>query len=528
MRLLQNVRIGARLAVAFGVVLTLMVLMSAVGLAGTQRIFDATRTVYEDRAVPLGLLGDMNYLVQRNRVLVMDMLLDPGNANVDKRTEELGRNVQTIEEIWRKYRQGALSPEEAQLADAFAVLKDQYLNEAVRPAADAMKNGQFDDTMDIYIRLISPMAPQVQEAVQRLVRLQVDAGASAFHDTERLHTGLMVAMVGAAAMAVVLGVGLAWLITRSIASPLGQAVELAGAVAAGDLTRDAAVSGRDEAAVLLRALVAMGNGLVSVVKGVRQGAEGIAAGSVQIASATADLSRRTEAQASRLQETAASMEALTATVRQNVAMAREASDVAMQASEAATQGAQSVEHVVNTMHEIAGSSKKIADIIGVIDGIAFQTNILALNAAVEAARAGEQGRGFAVVAAEVRALAQRSGAAAREIKELIGLSTEHVDSGAAQVVLAGASVRGLVDQVHRVAELIDDIRAASERQASGIGQIGVAVTELDGVTQQNAALVEENSAASESLKQQAQRLMEAVGVFRLPSGDRHHLALLAR
>ena len=241
------------------------------------------------------------------------------------------------------------------------------------------------------------------------------------------------------------------------------------------------------------------------------------AGSGQIAAGTADLSQRTEAQASNLEETAASMEELTAAVRQNVATAQEASRMATQASEAATGGAEVVERVVTTMHDIAGSSQKIADIIGVIDGIAFQTNILALNAAVEAARAGEQGRGFAVVAAEVRALAQRSAAAAREIKDLIGVSVERVDAGASLVAQAGASVRAMVEQVHRVTQLINDISAASEEQAGGIAQIGDAVAQLDRVTQQNAALVEENSAASESLRQQADRLIEAVGVFHLPS-----------
>lgn len=515
MRLLQNVRIGTRLAGAFGVVLLLMVLMAAVGLGGTQRFFEATRAVYEDRTVPLGLLGDMNYLVQRNRVLVMDMLLDPGNANVEKRTAELQRNLEAIDTLWGRYRQTRLTTEEALLADGFATLKDQYLREAILPAAEAMKGGRFDDTMDLYLGRISPTAPKVQEAIQQLVRLQVSGAAEEFGRTRDMHASMVAALLGAAALALVLGAMLAWLITRSIGRPLRAAVELARAVAAGDLTRRMDVRGRDEAAALLQALQTMSDGLASVVTRVRQGAEGVAAGSGQIAAGTADLSQRTEAQASSLEETAASMEELTAAVRQNVATAREASRMATQASEAASSGAEVVERVVNTMHDIAGSSQKIADIIGVIDGIAFQTNILALNAAVEAARAGEQGRGFAVVAAEVRALAQRSAAAAREIKDLIGLSVERVDAGASLVAEAGTSVRAMVEQVHRVTQLINEISAASDEQAGGIAQIGDAVAQLDRVTQQNAALVEENSAASESLRQQADRLIEAVGVFRL-------------
>ena len=517
MRLLQNVRIGTRLAGAFGVVLLLMVIMAAVGLGGTQRFFEATRAVYEDRTVPLGLLGDMNYLVQRNRVLVMDMLLDPGNANVEKRTAELQRNLETIESLWGRYRQTRLTDQEAQLADGFAALKDQYLREAILPAAEAMKGGRFDDTMDIYISRISPTAPKVQASIQQLVRMQVDVAAEEFERTRDVHSTMLATMLGAAGLALALGGVLAWLITRSIARPLRDAVVLARAVAQGDLTQRVEAQGSDETADLLRALQTMSDGLASVVARVRQGAEGVASGSGQIAAGTADLSQRTEAQASNLEETAASMEELTAAVRQNVATAQEASRMATQASEAATGGAEVVERVVTTMHDIAGSSQKIADIIGVIDGIAFQTNILALNAAVEAARAGEQGRGFAVVAAEVRALAQRSAAAAREIKDLIGVSVERVDAGAGLVAQAGASVRAMVEQVHRVTQLINDISAASQEQAGGIAQIGDAVAQLDRVTQQNAALVEENSAASESLRQQADRLIEAVGVFHLPS-----------
>jgi methyl-accepting chemotaxis protein len=332
---------------------------------------------------------------------------------------------------------------------------------------------------------------------------------------EQASARTMLLMAGGLGLLLAVGAAMIWAISRSTTSAIAQAVTVAQTVAAGDLTSHIAVRGRDETAQLLTALQAMNAGLADVVSQVRLGSEHIATASSQIATGNADLSQRTEEQASNLQQTAASMEELTSTVQVNAETARQASAVVRSASEAARQGGETVGQVVATMESISQSSRRIHDIIGVIDGIAFQTNILALNAAVEAARAGEQGRGFAVVAAEVRNLAQRSAEAAKQIKQLIGESVDRVDAGTALVAHAGQSVARIVDQVAQVNQLIEGIASASAEQASGIGQVGHAVAQLDQVTQQNAALVEESAAAADSLQQQARRLSELVGRFRL-------------
>jgi methyl-accepting chemotaxis protein len=318
-----------------------------------------------------------------------------------------------------------------------------------------------------------------------------------------------------AAAAAALGALLAWGVTRSITAPIAQALTLAETVAAGDLRSQVTPRGQDEVAQLLRSLQRMNDHLAGIVGGVRGNAESVATASGQIAQGNADLSQRTEEQASNLQQTAAAMEQLAATVRQNAETAQAASQLAASASDVAARGGQVVGQVVTTMQAITDSSRRIADIIGTIDGIAFQTNILALNAAVEAARAGEQGRGFAVVAGEVRSLAQRSAEAAREIKTLIGSSVEKVNQGGALVDEAGRTMEDIVSQVRRVTDLISEISAASQEQTQGIGQVGDAVSQLDQVTQQNAALVEESAAAAESLKHQAAQLSQAVSVFTL-------------
>jgi methyl-accepting chemotaxis protein len=304
-------------------------------------------------------------------------------------------------------------------------------------------------------------------------------------------------------------------VARSISRPLNQAVTIAQTVAAGDLTSQIEVEGDDEASQLLRALKDMNESLVRIVGEVRMSTDTIATASGQIASGNMDLSARTESQASSLEKTASSMEELTSTVKQNADNARQANQLAVSASEVAVKGGSVVTQVVDTMGSINASSKKIVDIIGVIDGIAFQTNILALNAAVEAARAGEQGRGFAVVASEVRSLAQRSASAAKEIKTLIGDSVDKVDIGAKLVDQAGATMQEIVDSVRRVTDIMSEITAASQEQMSGIEQVNEAVTQMDSGTQQNAALVEEAAAAAQSLRDQAGRLSQVVSVFKL-------------
>ena len=311
------------------------------------------------------------------------------------------------------------------------------------------------------------------------------------------------------------------LVTRSITRPIGRAVQMTESVAAGDLSVQIDSQGRDEVAQLLAALGRMSQSLAGVVSQVRQRSDNIAAGSAQIATGNADLSQRTEEQASALEETAATMEELNSTVRSNAESAKQANQLALGASSVASEGGEVVSQVVQTMKDINASSRKIADIISVIDGIAFQTNILALNAAVEAARAGEQGRGFAVVAAEVRSLAHRSAEAAKEIKTLITNSVEQVELGTAKVDQAGTKMQEIVGAIKRVSDIVGEISAASVEQSAGVAQVGEAVTQMDQATQQNAALVEESAAAAESLKLQAQHLVHAVAVFRLGKGDVH-------
>ncbi len=340
-------------------------------------------------------------------------------------------------------------------------------------------------------------------------------------DQEAMHEywvalGQIMAMM--LATAIVLGLGLQWMIRRWVSAPLRRLGEAVEHIAGGDLTRACRSDANDEVGRLVRALDHMRSKLLDVLKQVRQSAESVATGSHEIARGNADLSQRTEEQATNLQETAASMEQLTSTVTTNTQTADTATRLAGRASDAATHGGVVVGQVMGTMEAITTSSRKIADIIGVIDGIAFQTNILALNAAVEAARAGEQGRGFAVVATEVRNLAQRSATAAREIKTLINDSVEKVTAGNQQVGQSGAAMSDIVAQVRDVSTLIAQISAATQQQTHGIGQVGDAVTQLDRVTQQNAALVEQSAAAAESLSQQAAKLVEAVSLFKL-DGD---------
>jgi len=486
--MLQRLKLRARLTLAFGLLLVLMLLLAGAGMWSAQRFFQASQTLYQDRALPLAQLGEIQLLVQRNRLLLMEMLNDPGSAR--RNDTELSANLGTIDRQWQAYRRAGLGEAEDTLAQAFEGRYQAYLKDALLPAATAMREGRYDDTADFVTSRVNPAAPEVQAGIQRLVALQVDESARQFEGTRALHQRLSVFT------------GAALLVPRRVAE--------------GDLSAQVVVRGNDEAAELLGALGRMNQRLAEVVARVRHISDSVATGAAEIALGTADLSQRTESQAASLQQTAATMDGLNETVLRNAATAGDARARANRAEAAAALGGEGVARVESTMGEIAQGSRRIGDIIGVIDGIAFQTNILALNAAVEAARAGEQGRGFAVVAGEVRTLAQRSAAAAREIRDLITTSMGQVDEGATRVAEASQQVQGVAAQVREVAALIQQMAAAGDSQSRSVAQMTQAVASVDQATQQNAALVEQSSAACESLRQQARELTEAVGVFRLP------------
>ena len=353
-------------------------------------------------------------------------------------------------------------------------------------------------------------------AIDEFVKLQKDKNEQAQTSATEAQKGLFMWSTLGALVVIGLGMVVAATLVRSIRQPLQQSADFAKAIADGDLTRSMSVDRSDEFGELLNALGQMNASLARMVSNVRSATDSIATASSEIATGNTDLSSRTEQTASNLQQTASSMEQLTSTVRNTADSATTANQLVSSATEVARRGGQVVSQVVSTMDEINASSKKISDIIGVIDGIAFQTNILALNAAVEAARAGEQGRGFAVVAGEVRSLAQRSAEAAKEIKTLIGTSVEKVDSGSRLVATAGETMGEIVSSVQRVTDIIGEISVASGEQSSGISQVNGAISQLDQMTQQNAALVEESAAAAISLREQATRLAEVVSSFRVP------------
>ncbi|WP_120966460.1 methyl-accepting chemotaxis protein [Comamonas sp. lk] len=433
---------------------------------------------------------------------------------VEQQRKLMTEGIARITELQKQLVDGAQDDASRKALEVIAEHRRKTLaaNTAVQ---QARINNDFATAFDIVEKQLRPEAKSYIAAQQGFVRLQDErrAQAVAQGQSARSSAYLVIAMV--CGVIVLLGLFTGGVIMRSITRPLSEAVALADSIAAGDLTASVTNNRHDELGRLLQSLNTMTQRLRSVVGQVRSGVESVSSASGQIATGNQDLSARTEQTAANLEETAASMEELTATVTQSADTARQANQLAATAAQAAEQGGQVVRQVVNSMQQITDSSRKIADIIGVIDSIAFQTNILALNAAVEAARAGEQGRGFAVVASEVRNLAQRSAEAAKEIKQLITASVDNVQSGSQQVELAGKSMEDIVSSVRRVSDLIGEITASSTEQRDGINQVNQAVSNLDQMTQQNAALVEESSAAALSMQEQAQRLSEVVSTFKL-------------
>lgn len=523
---MNNFKISTRIIVLLALLSTLLIIIGSVGLFGISSSNAALKSVYEDRTVAIGKVAEINRLLLANRLAIANTLVYSNPADVVKNTAEVEANIESIGNIWGAFMTTKMTIEEGRLANAFRENRVKFVEDGLRPAVAALRENDMERARQVVVDRIRPLFVPVREDIEKIMQLQLDESKSeyavAMTRYEMIRTGAIASIAVGLSVAVLFGIFL----VRGISRSLGQAVRVADAVAQGDLSQPIHVSGKDEVAVMLRALTAMRDSLVAIVSNVRQSSDSIATGSAQIAIGNIDLSQRTEEQASNLEETAASMEQLTSTVRQNSDTARQANQLANSASGAAVKGGQVVGQVVSTMEQITASSKKISDIIGVIDGIAFQTNILALNAAVEAARAGEQGRGFAVVASEVRSLAQRSAGAAKEIKGLIDESVEKVETGSKLVDEAGKSVEDIVSQVKRVTDLIAEISSASAEQSQGISQVGDAVQQLDQVTQQNAALVEESAAAAESLKHQAANLAQVVSVFKLSSDHSYSAAAI--
>jgi methyl-accepting chemotaxis protein len=510
---LNSFKLGPRLGFGFGVVLVLAAAIAALGwfsLEFTQKETAATSVLVERaaKAERWMLLTQLN--VARALAIAKSgaaPAVEGGFTPLMKATSDeiSGIQKELTAEITSDEGKASLAQVEQSRSDYLALRSNALdLIKAKDKGAEALVNGPLQKAADAYLAKLAK--------VRDLQRKRADAQAQAMSKDAHASQVMLLLM---AASCVALGAAFAWLITRSVTAPLKRAAQAAATVAAGDLSQTIESDGRDEVADVLHGLAKMQVSLRDLVSQVRSSTDSIATASSQIATGNADLSSRTEQTASNLQQTAASMEEFTGTVTQSVESARMANGLATSAAEVASKGGELVSQVVATMQEINASSRKITDIIGVIDGIAFQTNILALNAAVEAARAGEQGRGFAVVASEVRSLAQRSAEAAKEIKALIGTSVERVDSGSKLVSDAGDTMKDIVSSVNRVSEVINEILTAATEQSKGIAEVNSAVANLDQMTQQNSALVEESAAAAESLRDQAGNLATIVGTFRL-------------
>ncbi|WP_167761483.1 methyl-accepting chemotaxis protein [Duganella callida] len=510
---ITNLKIGHRLTIGFSLTTLLMAVVVIVGVLALGATSREMAFTIHDRYMKIGLLSQVKDEVNQQSRSLRDLLLvEPPQAEqiypaIAQRSKNIGELLDRVGATLHAPQGVALLKEVGVARARYSPLRDQMVA--------AFKSGDRAGATRLLLDKVAPAQQAYSAALDQLIAFQAGLMQESSDQAEATAANARLLMIVLGVAGASLGLLIGWYMTRTIVRPISYAVRVARTVADGDLSADIQVRSRDEIGQLSAALKEMNASLTAIVSEVRHGTDTISTASTEIAAGNLDLSSRTERQAGSLEETASSMEELTTTVKQNADNARQANQLAMSASEVAGKGGAVVGQVVRTMASINASSRKIVDIISVIDGIAFQTNILALNAAVEAARAGEQGRGFAVVAGEVRNLAQRSAAAAREIKSLIDDSVDKIDTGARLVDEAGATMAEIVTSVQRVTDIMGEIAFASQEQLTGIEHINGAITEMDQVTQQNAALVEQASAAAVTMQEQATQLSSAVGVFRL-------------
>ncbi|MBV7502729.1 MCP four helix bundle domain-containing protein [Achromobacter sp. ACM05] len=523
---MKNMKLGTRLAGGFAILLAMIMVMCIVGLVSLANINESVETLTQRSLTKERLINDWARNIQSGVTRTTAIAKSADASLAGFFAEEAAASTRNSSALQQKIEPLIESDEEKVLWQGIGKARSEYLR--TRDGIfKAKQEGNVDAANKIFTQEFLPATRQFIDNINRLSELQradIDARAAEI-EASYGNANLWIIVIGS--IAVVCGLLMSVLLTRSITRPLSDAVRVARTVAANDLTSTIVVRSRDEIGQLMAALESMNANLASTVARIRTGVDSIASASGEIAAGNTDLSSRTEQQAASLEETAASMEQLSSTVKQNADSAKQANQLAAAASETASRGGATVSEVVSTMNAISASSVKISDIVSVIDGIAFQTNILALNAAVEAARAGEQGKGFAVVAAEVRTLAQRSAQAAKEIKVLIEDTVQKIGQGSGSAERAGATMQEIVSSVQRVTDIMGEIAAASAEQADGIEQVNRAVSQMDEVTQQNAALVEEAAAAAGSMQDQSADLTRAVSAFRLPGGAERVLAVEA-
>lgn len=518
--MLQNMKVGTKLITGFLCISVIGAFVAAIGIYNMSRMNDMATQMYEYELVGLSYIKEANInLIYAGRARG-NVLLATTPSEREANLANLKKYLAEVNSYLDKAKPLFVTEKAKQIFSRYAQISETYERELWKAMELSGKEGFQERSEELKKSLIDVRthANALDDLLTELAQLKEGRAKAAADETSSLYESSLTLMGVLVLSSIAFGIALGLIITRNLTKQLGgepnYAAEIAGKIAAGDLSVVVDTKPGDQSS-MLHAMKKMRESLASLVMQVRNGTDTIASASTQIASGNQDLSSRTEEQASSLEETASSMEELTSTVKQNADNARQANTLAEAASNVAAKGGDVIGQVIGTMTDINASAAKIVDIIGVIDGIAFQTNILALNAAVEAARAGEQGRGFAVVASEVRNLAQRSAAAAKEIKLLIGDSVEKVENGSRLVNDAGTTMSDIVESVKRVTDIMAEITAASQEQTSGIEQINLAITQMDEVTQQNAALVEESAAAAEAMQEQAGKLSQVVSVFKL-------------